>query len=106
MKLEPGRQILPSSYRDPTMAVDPATEKSAAIFPRLPPGRGAMSPEEVARHQRGRLQAAMVEAVKLHGYADTTLRELLALAGVSKAAFYQHFADKQDCFLATFDTIM
>lgn len=75
------------------------------IFPRLPPGRGAMSPEEVARHQRGRLQAAMVEAVARHGYADTTLRELLSLAGVSKAAFYKHFSDKQDCFLATFDTI-
>jgi AcrR family transcriptional regulator len=88
------------------MAVDPATEKRAAIFPRLPPGRGAMTPEEVARHQRGRLQAAMVEAVKLHGYADTTLRELLGLAGVSKAAFYQHFSDKQECFLATFDEIM
>ena len=85
---------------------DPAEEKSAAIFPRLPPGRGAMSPEEVARHQKGRLQAAMVEAVNRHGYADTTLRELLGLAGVSKAAFYQHFADKQECFLATFDTIV
>lgn len=65
-----------------------------------------MSPEEVARHQRGRLQGAMVEAVYRHGYADTTLRELLALAGVSKAAFYQHFSDKQECFLSTFDEIV
>jgi AcrR family transcriptional regulator len=88
------------------MAVDRVTSKSTAIFPRLPPGRGAMSAEDVARHQRGRLQAAMVEEVARHGYADTTLRNLLALAGVSKAAFYQHFSDKQECFLATFDAIV
>ena len=40
------------------------------------------------------------------GYADTTLRELVALAGVSKSTFYEHFESKQDCFLATFDDIV
>lgn len=87
-------------------AVDRATEESAAIFPRLQAGRGAMSPENVARHQKARLQGAMVEAVARHGYADTTLRELVALAGVSKSTFYDHFANKQECFFATFDEIV
>ena len=59
----------------------------------------------MARNQRGRLQGAMVEAVARHGFADTTLRELVSLAGVSKSTFYEHFESKQDCFLATFDYI-
>ena len=86
--------------------VDRATGNSEAIFPRLQAGRGAMSPENVARHQKARLQGAMVEAVARHGYADTTLRELVALAGVSKSTFYDHFANKEDCFLSTFDEIL
>lgn len=48
----------------------------------------------------------MVEAVARHGYAGTTLRELVALAGVSKSTFYDHFESKQDCFLTTFDEIV
>lgn len=48
----------------------------------------------------------MVEAVARHGYAGTTLRELVGLAGVSKSTFYEHFDSKQDCFLSTFDQIV
>jgi AcrR family transcriptional regulator len=65
-----------------------------------------MSPDRVARHQKARLEGAMVEATARHGYAGTTLRELVALAGVSKTTFYEHFDSKQDCFLSTFDTII
>ncbi|HEX5990619.1 MAG TPA: TetR/AcrR family transcriptional regulator [Solirubrobacterales bacterium] len=48
----------------------------------------------------------MVEAVARHGYSGTTVRELVALAGVSKSTFYEHFESKQDCFLATLDAII
>jgi AcrR family transcriptional regulator len=65
-----------------------------------------MSAEKVAEHQRARLEGAMVEAVARHGFAGTTLRELVTLAGVSKTTFYEHFESKQDCFLATFDEII
>jgi AcrR family transcriptional regulator len=65
-----------------------------------------MAPELVARHQKARLQGAMVEAVSRHGYAGTTLRELVTLAGVSKSTFYEHFESKQDCFLSTFDEVV
>lgn len=65
----------------------------------MPPGR-------VARHQKARLEGAMVEAVARHGFAGTTLRELVTLAGVSKSTFYEHFESKEDCFLATFDEIV
>jgi AcrR family transcriptional regulator len=76
------------------------------IFPRLASGPRKMEAEDVARNQRGRLQGAMVEAVARHGFQDTTLRELVSLAGVSKSTFYEHFKDKQDCFLSTFDVIV
>jgi AcrR family transcriptional regulator len=64
-----------------------------------------MEAEQVARNQRGRLQGAMVEAVSRHGFTETTLRELVGLAGVSKSTFYEHFENKQDCFLSTLDYI-
>lgn len=48
----------------------------------------------------------MIEAVARHGFAGTTLRELVGLAGVSKSTFYEHFESKEDCFLVTFDEIV
>jgi AcrR family transcriptional regulator len=58
------------------------------------------------RHQRLRLEGAMIAAVDRHGFAETTVGELVALAGVSKSTFYDHFSSKQDCFLATFTSIV
>ncbi|MBA3866188.1 MAG: TetR/AcrR family transcriptional regulator [Solirubrobacterales bacterium] len=60
----------------------------------------------MAAHQRGRLIGAMVEAVERHGYGAVSVAEVVALAGVSKGAFYANFADKQDCFLATYEEIV
>jgi AcrR family transcriptional regulator len=48
----------------------------------------------------------MVEAISRHGYAETTVGELVGLAGVSKSTFYTHFESKQQCFFATFETIV
>src|SRR6478672_2984723 len=79
---------------------------SDPIFPRLSSGPRKMEAEAVARHQRGRLEGAMVDAVGRHGYRNTTLQELVTLARVSKATFYEHFDSKQDCFLRTFDDII
>jgi AcrR family transcriptional regulator len=87
-------------------STDPAARPTEPLFPRLAGGPRRMTPERVARHQKARLEGAMVEAVARHGYAGTTLRELVTLAGVSKSTFYEHFDSKQDCFLATFDEIV
>ncbi len=65
-----------------------------------------MPAAQVAQNQKARLEGAMVEAVARHGFAGTTLRELVTLAGVSKTTFYEHFESKQDCFLQTFDEII
>jgi AcrR family transcriptional regulator len=48
----------------------------------------------------------MIEACDRHGYRATTTRELVALAGVSKKALYQHFDSKADCFFRTFDLVV
>ena len=42
----------------------------------------------------------MVELVAERGYAATTVPEVVAKARVSRNAFYEHFADKTDCFIA------
>ncbi len=48
----------------------------------------------------------MVQAVARHGYAETTVAELVSIAAVSKSTFYAHFQDKEDCFFVTLDTIV
>jgi AcrR family transcriptional regulator len=73
---------------------------------RLPRGTHSLSREEVAANQRARLMSAMTELVGEHGYGATTVAQVIAHAGVSRKAFYQHFANKQACFLATYDMIV
>jgi len=87
-------------------STDPAARALEPLFPRLSGGPRRMPADQVARHQKARLEGAMVEAVARHGFAGTTLRELVTLAGVSKTTFYEHFESKEDCFLATFDEIV
>jgi AcrR family transcriptional regulator len=64
-----------------------------------------MSPDRRALNQRARLQGGMVAAVAENGYAGTTIKQIVSLAGVSRTTFYKHFADKEQCFLATYDMI-
>lgn len=71
----------------------------------LRPGPG-MPREDVARSQRERLFAATVACVASKGYEATTVADLLELSGVSRSAFYEHFRDKEDCMLATFDALV
>jgi AcrR family transcriptional regulator len=78
---------------------------SRAPFPRLHPGPGA-SREQVASHQRARIFAAMIELVAERGYGAVTVAELARLARVSKRTFYEHFADKDQCFLATYNLLV
>jgi AcrR family transcriptional regulator len=75
------------------------------IYRRLPPGPHKLSPGQVVRHQRIRIHGAMIEAVAGHGYEATSVRQVIALAGVSRRCFYEQFDNKQDCFLATFDLL-
>jgi len=53
--------------------------------------------------QRERLVAAMTQAAARYGHKDTSVARVVEQAGVSRATFYEHFADKEDCFLAAFE---
>lgn len=44
---------------------------------------------------------AMLDAVAQNGYRATTVADLITRAGVSRKAFYTHFANKQECLLGT-----
>ena len=68
----------------------------------LPRGPHGLSREEVEESQRARLLQATTEAVAEQGYVKTTVADILARAGVSRATFYQLFRDKEDCFLAAY----
>jgi AcrR family transcriptional regulator len=57
----------------------------------------------VLASQRGRMLGAMADAVADKGYAATTVAHVVARAGVSRKTFYEHFRDKEECFLAAFD---
>lgn len=48
----------------------------------------------------------MAQTVSAQGYAATSVADVLREAGVSRRTFYERFADKEDCFLAAYDTIV
>jgi AcrR family transcriptional regulator len=80
-------------------------KRSGALYRGLPTGSHGMDREEVERHQRTRLRGAMVSAVVRHGYAKTTIAQIVELASVSRTTFYQYFSGKEECFLETHDLI-
>ena len=65
-----------------------------------------MDREDVARHQRARLYGGMIESIAERGYARTTVAHVIGFAGVSRRAFYEQFANKEECFLATYDIVV
>ena len=65
----------------------------------LPRGRHKLDREAVRDSQRSRLLSAMLKLVGSQGYAATTVPQVVAAAKASRNAFYEHFKDKEDCFL-------
>ncbi|HVY95893.1 MAG TPA: TetR/AcrR family transcriptional regulator [Solirubrobacterales bacterium] len=70
---------------------------------RLPSGRHGLPRSFVERNQRLRIAIALLRVLPGRGYAAATIGDITAEASVSRAAFYRHYSDKEDCFLATFD---
>ncbi|HEY3726571.1 MAG TPA: TetR/AcrR family transcriptional regulator [Solirubrobacteraceae bacterium] len=52
---------------------------------------------------RERLIAAMAASIIEKGYRDTTVADVVRLARTSRRSFYEHFVDRDACFLALFD---
>jgi AcrR family transcriptional regulator len=55
---------------------------------------------EVIASQRARLFAAIVAVVSQKGYEASTVADVIKLSGVSRSAFYVHFANKGECLAA------
>lgn len=70
---------------------------------RLPAGRHGLPRSFVVDNQRRRLIAAMLAVLPQHGYPAITIGHLTREARVSRAAFYEQFAGKEECFLAAYD---
>jgi AcrR family transcriptional regulator len=68
--------------------------------PGLPRGRSGLPLNAVRRAQRERLLRAVIAAVGRTGFRNVTVADIVRGARVSRAAFYAHFTDKEDCFLA------
>ncbi len=64
-----------------------------------------MPPERVREVQRDRMLKAMTEVVAHEGYAETTVRKLLAQAKLSRRTYYDLWEDKQDCYLDAYGEI-
>jgi AcrR family transcriptional regulator len=70
---------------------------------RLPRGAHGLDRDVVEASQRARLMEAVGRAVAEKGYAAATIDDIVRGAGVSKKTFYEHFADKEGCFLAAYE---
>jgi AcrR family transcriptional regulator len=70
-------------------------------------GESALDDEPSLREadHKARLSSGMILAVAAKGYAETTIADIVRAARVSKRTFYQHYPDKEACFIATYGTI-
>ena len=53
--------------------------------------------------KRQRILKGMLEAVGAEGYESTSVRSVLDRTGIYRQAFYDNFADKDDCYLHAYD---
>jgi AcrR family transcriptional regulator len=88
----------------PPEQVEVALELLANSSGRFPSGVRRLPSDLVRAIQRERLIVAMLNAAADLGYRGTNVQDVIDRAGVSRPTFYEHFSNKEDCFLAAFDT--
>jgi AcrR family transcriptional regulator len=100
------RELLLSALGDewPEELIQTAAELLADSDSRFPSGPRKLPGDLVRAIQRERLLVGMLRAVSELGYRSTNVQDVIERAGVSRPTFYEHFANKDDCFLAAFDT--
>lgn len=105
-RIKLSQEILVAAIGDgwPADQVDAAVELLSTSNGRFPAGARRLPSDLVRAVQRERLIAAMLKAASELGYRATNVQDVIERAGVSRPTFYEHFANKEDCFLAAFDT--
>jgi AcrR family transcriptional regulator len=78
---------------------------AVAASPRLPAGRHGLPRDFIVQNQRERIVTALVDTVAERGYNATTVAHITKAASVSRRTFYEHFADKEACFLAAYEMV-
>jgi len=63
----------------------------------------ASAPRTPSGH-RERLLAAMAVSIEQKGYRDTSVADVVGIARTSRRTYYEHFKDRDACFLALFDS--
>ncbi|HWT93245.1 MAG TPA: TetR/AcrR family transcriptional regulator [Solirubrobacteraceae bacterium] len=71
--------------------------------PPVPRGRHAPPLEVRLERQRARLFAAAAAVFARVGYAEASAEAISREAGMSKATFYEHFSNKEECIVTLFD---
>jgi AcrR family transcriptional regulator len=83
----------------------PASHSAGLAPPARPSGgRTRLSPLQLAEHQRHRILHATAAVTAEKGYAETTVADIVAGAGLAREVFYRHFRDKQDAFMDAYET--
>jgi AcrR family transcriptional regulator len=88
----------------PPEQVQAALELLANSSGKFPSGVRKFPSELIRAIQRERLIIAMLNAAAELGYLETNVQDVIDRAGVSRPTFYEHFSNKEDCFLAAFDS--
>jgi AcrR family transcriptional regulator len=74
----------------------------------VPPSATTAAPpsERPASEREGhreRLLAAMASSIEERGFRDTSVADVVRIARTSRRTFYEHFSDREACFLALFE---
>jgi AcrR family transcriptional regulator len=77
----------------------PASRRKAAPPPPLSPAGAGVGGDS---DPRARLIEGLATALTTKGYAEISVADIVQHARVSKRTFYEHFADKEACYLATY----
>lgn len=83
--------------------VSTAAELLACGDGQFPSGIRSLPADLVSAIQRERLLAATLRATTELGYREMSVQDVLERAGVSRPTFYEHFENREACFLAAFD---
>jgi AcrR family transcriptional regulator len=70
----------------------------------LPPGRHGLPRAFVIQNQRARILAAVADVTSAASYAEMRVEDIIVTAGVSRRTFYDQFTNKDEAFLAAYET--
>jgi AcrR family transcriptional regulator len=104
-RIQLNRETLAAAIGDSwsTDQVDAALALLSSSDGKFPSGVRQLPSDLIRAVQRERLLAAMLRAAAELGYRETSVQDVIVRAGVSRPTFYEHFSNKEDCFLAAFD---